>query len=237
MWRSDAASIAPVCPAETTASASPSATARAARTSDESGFARTASTAWSSMSIASEASISGETVRVEARRPHEHRLDVVGRSVDGAADDLVGRMIPTQSVDCDANHARSIYGASRRSGSTSRPLYVLQFGQTRCICFGCLHVGQTWRCGAEIACCARRLSRRDLDVFRFGTAMSGWDYSYPAGHEAPSGAPRCATIPEGAASRARRCVDSTRSGRLSSLVGAIRSRKRRSCETTTSVPS
>ena len=64
----------------------------------------------------------GETVRVEARRPHQHRLDVVGRSVDGAADDLLGRMIPTQSVDCDANHARSIYGASRRSGSTSRPL-------------------------------------------------------------------------------------------------------------------
>ncbi len=122
MWRSDAASMAPVFPAETAASAWPSATARTARTSDESGFARTASTAWSSMSIASEASISGETVRVEARRPHQHRLDVVGRSVDGAADDLLGRMIPTQSVDCDANHARSIYGASRRSGSTSRPL-------------------------------------------------------------------------------------------------------------------
>jgi hypothetical protein len=25
--------------------------------------------------------------------------------------------------------------------------------------------------GAEMACCARRLSRRDFEVFRFGTAM------------------------------------------------------------------
>ena len=45
MCRSDAASIAPVFPADTTASASPSATARTARTSDESGFDRTDSTA------------------------------------------------------------------------------------------------------------------------------------------------------------------------------------------------
>jgi hypothetical protein len=37
-----------------------------------------------------------------------------------------------------------------------------------------LQVGQTWTCGIVIACCARRLSRLDLDVFRFGTAMSGW---------------------------------------------------------------
>ena len=67
-----------------------------------------------------------------------------------------------------------LYGASRRSGSTSRPLYVLQFGQTRCGRFGCLQVGQTWTRGMEIPCWARRLSRLDLDVFRFGTAMSGW---------------------------------------------------------------
>ena len=60
------------------------------------------------------------------------------------------------------------------SGSTSRPLYVLQLGQTRWVRFGCLHVGQSWTRGTEIPCCARRLSRLDLDVFRFGTAMSGW---------------------------------------------------------------
>jgi hypothetical protein len=60
-----------------------------------------------------------------------------------------------------------------RIGSTSRPLYVLQFGQTRCGRFGCLQVGQTCTRGTVIPCCARRLSRLDLDVFRFGTAMSG----------------------------------------------------------------
>ena len=59
-----------------------------------------------------------------------------------------------------------------RIGSTSRPLYVLQFGQTRCGRFGCLQFGQTCIRGTEIACCARRLSRLDFDVFRFGTAMS-----------------------------------------------------------------
>jgi hypothetical protein len=60
-----------------------------------------------------------------------------------------------------------------RIGSTSRPLYVLQFGQTRCGSFGCLQFGQTWTRGTEIPCWARRLSRRDLDVFRFGTAIGG----------------------------------------------------------------
>jgi hypothetical protein len=60
-----------------------------------------------------------------------------------------------------------------RSGSTSRPRYVLQFGQTWCGRFGCRHVGQTWTRGASSACVARRLSRLDLDVLRFGTAMSG----------------------------------------------------------------
>ena len=51
-WRSEAASTAPVFPAETTAAASPSPTARAERTSDESGFARTASAGFSSIAIA-----------------------------------------------------------------------------------------------------------------------------------------------------------------------------------------
>jgi hypothetical protein len=60
-----------------------------------------------------------------------------------------------------------------RIGSTSRPLYVLQFGQTRWGSFGCLQVGHTWTRGIESPCCARRLSRLALDVFRFGTAMSG----------------------------------------------------------------
>jgi hypothetical protein len=49
----------------------------------------------------------------------------------------------------------------------------LQFGQTWCARFGCRQFGQTWTRGVESACCALRLSRLDLDVFRFGTAMSG----------------------------------------------------------------
>jgi hypothetical protein len=63
-----------------------------------------------------------------------------------------------------------------RIGSTSRPLYVLQFGQTRCGRFGCLQVGQTCIRGGEIPCCARRLSRLAFDVFRFGTAMSRYGF-------------------------------------------------------------
>jgi aryl-alcohol dehydrogenase-like predicted oxidoreductase len=54
---------------------------------------------------------------------------------------------------------------------------VPQVGQTRCGRFGCPHWGQTFTRGALIACVARRLSRRDLDVFRFGTAMAGGHYS------------------------------------------------------------
>jgi hypothetical protein len=69
------------------------------------------------------------------------------------------------------------YGASMRSGSTSRPLYVPHVGQTWWGRFGCPHRGQTFTFGALIACVARRLSRRDFEVFRFGTAMTGGHYS------------------------------------------------------------
>jgi hypothetical protein len=64
------------------------------------------------------------------------------------------------------------YGAWWRSGSTSRPLYVPQVPQTRCGRFGCPHWGQTFTFGALIAWVARRLSRRDFEVFRFGTAIA-----------------------------------------------------------------
>jgi hypothetical protein len=50
----------------------------------------------------------------------------------------------------------------------------LQFGHIRCVSFGCLQFGQICSLGAEIACCARRLSRLAFEVFRFGTAMGGW---------------------------------------------------------------
>ena len=58
-WSSPAASTAPVFPAETIASASPSATARMAETSVESGFDRTASVGLSAISITSSASRRG----------------------------------------------------------------------------------------------------------------------------------------------------------------------------------
>ena len=46
----------------------------------------------------------------------------------------------------------------------------------RCGCFGWPHCGQRFRRGASIRCVARRLSRRDFDVFFFGTATAG-EYS------------------------------------------------------------
>jgi len=49
----------------------------------------------------------------------------------------------------------------------------LHVGQTRWDCFGAPQLSQVETRGAETPCCARRLSRRDFDVLRFGTAMSG----------------------------------------------------------------
>jgi hypothetical protein len=43
----------------------------------------------------------------------------------------------------------------------------------RCGCFGDPQVGQTFGRGASTPCWARRLSRRDFEVLRFGTAMGG----------------------------------------------------------------
>jgi hypothetical protein len=60
-----------------------------------------------------------------------------------------------------------------RSGSTSRPRYVLQLGHMRWASFGCRQFGHTCTRGAVIAWVARRLSRLAFDVFFFGTAMSG----------------------------------------------------------------
>src|SRR5437588_3202330 len=57
------------------------------------------------------------------------------------------------------------------SGSTSRPLYVPQVGQTRCGRFGDPHCGHVLTRGASILCWARRWSRRALDVFLLGTAI------------------------------------------------------------------
>jgi GNAT superfamily N-acetyltransferase len=59
-------------------------------------------------------------------------------------------------------------------------LYVPQVGQTRCGRFGWPQLSHTLTFGALIACVARRLSRRDLEVFRFGTAIAAGHYSLRA---------------------------------------------------------
>ena len=59
--------------------------------------------------------------------PKRIGLDAVGRGVERARDDLVRRAVAPHRVDGDAGQG---YGAGVRSGSISRPLYVLQVGQT-----------------------------------------------------------------------------------------------------------
>ena len=173
MWRSDAASIAPVFPADTTASASPAPTARQARTSEESGFARTASAGFSCISSMPSLTTSSSP-RVSSRgRAEEHRADPVGRGLERAGHDLVRRAVASQSVDRDPDRHVERYGAGARSGSTSRSRYVLHVGQTWCGRFGWPQVGQTLTRGAR--CRAGRgacLCGRSTSFF-FGTAMSG----------------------------------------------------------------
>ena len=127
MWSSPAASIAPVFPAETTASASPAPTARHAATRLESGFARTASAGFSCIAISSVAGDELEALGVERRRAEEDDVDALARRLERARDDHLDRAaVAAEGVDGYAGH----YGAGAVSGSTSRPLYVLQFGQT-----------------------------------------------------------------------------------------------------------
>jgi hypothetical protein len=54
---------------------------------------------------------------------------------------------------------------------------VPQVGQRWCGRFGFPQVAQTFTFAAVIECVARRLSRRDFEVLRFGTAMTGGHYS------------------------------------------------------------
>jgi hypothetical protein len=72
-----------------------------------------------------------------------------------------------------AMRAISVYEPSGPSGSISRPRYVLHVGHIWCGRVGWWQFGQRLKRGAEMPCWARRLSRRDFDVFRFGTAISG----------------------------------------------------------------
>ena len=99
MCSSPAASIAPVFPAETTASASPAPTARQAATRLESGFARTASAGFSCISITSRRDDALEALRVEVLRPVEDDVDPVARRLERARDDLGRTPVSPEGVD------------------------------------------------------------------------------------------------------------------------------------------
>ena len=166
--RKQAASIAPVFPAETTASASPSPDRAAG--GDERAVRL-------GLDRLGRLLVHGDLLRrlderqaarVEAGRAVEDRLDSVGCGLERARD------FPRARGPRPARRRRRgscSQGAEVRSGSISRPAYVLQFGHIRCGCFGRPHCGHEFTRGASILCVARRLSRRDFDVFFLGTAI------------------------------------------------------------------
>ena len=94
--------MAPVLPADTTAAASPSATALTARTSDDPGFERTASTGDSSISIRRRLD-ELQPERVDACWSEEDGLDLARRRRRGPSDDLLRRPVASEGVDRDAN--------------------------------------------------------------------------------------------------------------------------------------
>ena len=105
-------------PAETTASASPAATARTALTSDESGLARTASLGFSAMPIAWLGDDERKAAGVQARGAVKRDVDARCCRCESARDDLLRSAVAAQRVDCDAGHCYP--GKLKRS--TSRPL-------------------------------------------------------------------------------------------------------------------
>ena len=115
-----------------------------------------------------------QAVGVEPGPAVEDRLEVGARRGEAPATISSGPRSPPRASTATRTAMRgAATGAWTRSGSTSRPRYVLQFGQTWCARFGCRQFGQTWTRGASRACCARRLSRLARDVLLLGTAMSG----------------------------------------------------------------
>ena len=67
-----------------------------------------------------------EALGVEGRRAEEDDVDALARRFERARDHLDRAAVAAQGIDGYPGH----YGAGAVSGSTSRPLYVLQFGQT-----------------------------------------------------------------------------------------------------------
>ena len=102
MWSRPAASIAPVFPAETTTSALPSATARTALTSEESGFARTASAGFSAIPIVSGAVTSGRPPVSRPSGPWSVTSIPEAAASSAPGDDLVRSAVPAHRVERDA---------------------------------------------------------------------------------------------------------------------------------------
>ncbi len=115
-------------PAETTASARPSATAMWAATSEESGLRANGLRRLLVHLDQLRRLDERETVGVEPGRPEQGHVDPVGGCVERAEDDGVRSPVAPHRIDCDAGQG---YGAGVRSGSISRPLYVWHVGQTR----------------------------------------------------------------------------------------------------------
>ena len=61
-------------------------------------------------------------LRVEGSGAVERHLDPVGDRIEGAENHLPRRVVAPECVDGDPRHSGEVYGWSRRSGSTSRPL-------------------------------------------------------------------------------------------------------------------
>ena len=114
-WSRLAASTAPVFPAETTASASPSPTARTARTSEESGLqADDLGRLVVHLDRLARDDVR-EAVRVEVGRAEDDGLDALLRGDDGAGDDLLRGMVAPEGVHGDPA-AHLAYGAGVPSG-------------------------------------------------------------------------------------------------------------------------
>ena len=117
-----------------------------------------------------------EALRVDAGVAEEDRLDPVAPGVECARDDLGGAAVAAHRVDRDPDrHALRSVEAERLDLAA----LVRAAGRRRrdAAASAARSWGRRSRFGALIACVARRLSRRDFEVFRFGTAMTGGHYS------------------------------------------------------------
>src|SRR3954470_20875391 len=155
MCRTAAASVAPVGPGDTSASARPSATARAAWTIEESCFERTAIAGSSSFEMPG---IGGPKISTSTPDSSAPRATASGPKSAPLASSAIMR----------AGYSPAI---GESGATTSRPAYVRQLGQTRCGMRGAPQFGQALCVGDEILCVERRLFVRLWDCFCFGTAI------------------------------------------------------------------